>query len=1423
MASSSALDSALDTIIEQNQIQVDLSSPFGSKGEPIKWYGLFLVLASNSYPSSFVCVVNDKNTTHPRILRNYRIRTSPNPRRTIRQALRATLADGTHLPPVVLQHERLVSGVPRFANISRALMKELPVAVPRGTHLACFVNIGSGHPDTHSVAQELSSQYHDLGPCYFRLSMHREVRAMDETYSHTTEYLGADEVSVQIDCIVETLIQRYGVVPTERLGSLAGEDGKAKLVAQVEAEHEDVGYIRTNLDKNIFRCVKEWLQPVDHTAKLDENIQARGATTCEWFLEHPGVMKWKSGSGGSCWFHGAMGTGKTVIISYLIQSLIQGGSAVAYYYFDFTNSKTLSEEALFRSLVAQLSHANEACARVMYEKHMQGAVQPQLATLQDAFYKVASEAFEPVYVVIDAIDELPRLQRASLLKTLENTYSSPRARFYLIITSRDEVDISECLEGKVQFELAIADAMVRRDIAVVIEKELLSKKWKSWPKTERAMLKEHLNRRADGQFRIVACQIEVLRQVQTTLDLRKTLNLLPKKLGDTYSYILESIPEDLRTRAHALLSILSFAFEPVPLDELSALLAVEYSTNEVHLPKYREDSRYHQPQNIIGLGSALIRTEHSWGPAHPPFLRLARASCLSRTTLHNQISQFYERLGVDAYVRLWWYHHVPSNGSKQLLALQIALFQAFPWSSLRDFEIPLDAIGHIKQSEVFRYPLSAAAAAGLVDMLHSMLSTTQDINILNHALVVAAATGARLPVISLLVAQGADINTLNETIGTPLQNAASGGALDVVEFLVGQGASINLQGGYYGTPLNAAASEGKLEAVEFLLRRGADVNFMGHGHGTALQTAALLSRLDVVDFLIANGADVNVVAGDYGTALHAAAYIGSLHIVEFLVENGAKLDIVGGKYGTALLAAASEGEMKVVNFLVKKGADMNIVVEGYGTALQTAACAGCLPVVEFLVVNGADAKRVGGKYATALLGAAFEGEVEIVEFFVRRGIDINIMIGDYGMALQAAAYIGSGHPVEFLIGNGANLNIVNACRRGLKAFLRDAVIWHLLKHPGILPYLGFSDAHFPYRLFLISPVQNGNIMDYRVVYPEPSKERMELFCEIAQIQYIYEMEHILNDRTNDITFANRTPLHGTDFEAELHPMKTPSDSVPSTHGRKHRHISDPKILNQIQSLLYWAADNGYLELVRTLMDLQADPKIASTRLRWTPLHIASYKGHLDIVKVLLDSNVNPNAFDQNYRTPLHVAAYQGHLNVVTVLLLSSANANSAYGDGLTPRHWAVKKGHLNVVLTLLDFQADPSAGFLNFRTPLHIAAIHGTLPMVQVLLQYNASPNTPDINHQTPLHLAVNKGRLDVVQFLLESKADPYITDKNRLTAFHIAAYKEHLDVLQALLETERHRPLVISVPFGILRRLSNLYSSKNGSECIALGIIFLS
>ncbi|KAH8834258.1 ankyrin repeat-containing domain protein [Flagelloscypha sp. PMI_526] len=1320
IASSSALESALDTIIEENQIQVDLDSPFGSKGDPSKWYGFFLVLSSNSYPSSFVCVVNDKNTTHPRILRNYRIRTSPNPRCTIRHALRATLADGTHLPPVVLQHERLVSGVPRFANVSRVLMKELPVAVPKTTHLACFVNIGSGHPDAHSVAQDLLSQYHDLGPCYFRLSLQHEVKAMDELYGHTTEYLDEVEVSTQIDCIVDTLIQRYGVISVARLGSLAGEDGKAKHAAQIEAVHEDVGNIRTNMDKDFFRYLKKWLRPIDQTAKLDENLQARGDKTCKWFLEHPTVIRWKSGPGGSCWFHGAMGTGKTVIISYLIQSLIQDELAVAYYYFDFTSSKTLSEEALFRSLVAQLSRFSEACARGMYEKHTQGAVQPQLATLLGSFCDLVSEADRPVYVIIDALDELPLPQRDSLLKRLEKAWKFLSHRLHLMITSRDEVDISERLQGKLQFELNVEDAKVQHDIALVIDEELLTEKWRLLPEKKREMVREHLKQRAGGQFRVIGCQIEVLRQARNPRDLDRALKDLPKKLEETYSYILESVPEDRRVQACTLLSVLSFAFEPVPLSEISTLIAVDLGdpADEDNLPRYCEDLVYYKSEDIIDLISAFIRTEYPWGPVHPPFLRLAHASvkeyliqndvhwysinerlahetisraCLA-LLLHNLTQEADSRLMVDAYVRLSWYHHIPPNGCMQLLAQQLALFHAFPWSSLRDFEFPIDAIRHVKQHDLLECPLAAAAAAGLVDLLHIMLATDIDRNTLNHALVVAAAVGAGQPVIKLLVSRGADVNALNESIGTPLQSAAAAGDLEVVQSLIRAGADVNLEGGYYDTPLNAAASEGKLQVIEFLLLKGADVNLVGGNYGTPLLAAASLGRLDAVELLVLNGADTNIVAGEYGTALQAAAYIGSLPVVKFLVGNGADLDVRGGKYGTALTAAASEGEMKVVEFLVKEGADMDIVTKVYGTALQSAACVGCLPVVEFLVVNGANMNLVGGKHGTALLAAIFEREVEVAQFLMRKGADTNLV----------ASSLDSGRYLVLLNGNGGNLDLVRHVtahrdthdarnlRTMVESLFTEMIIWDQLRRPNVLPFLDTIIEH-----------------------------------------------------SKDWSVSPHIPSHIATVEYDLNLIKGSNAACQLTHAM-------PRIFNENQ--------------FTTICELH-----------WGPLHMASYKGQLDIVKVLLKSKADPNALGQNYRTPLHLAAFMGHDSVVMALLSFAANPNIAYRDGLTPLHWATKKGYLAVVWSLLEFRAnsnatgsihghldvahallkkgaDPNAANHNLRTPLHLAAKNGHLNVIELLLRSNANPYNTDKNGRTPFQLAASNGHLDIMHALMRSE-----------------------------------------------------------------------
>ncbi|KAH8802347.1 hypothetical protein DL96DRAFT_1687067 [Flagelloscypha sp. PMI_526] len=126
--------------------------------------------------------------------------------------------------------------------------------------------------------------------------------------------------------------------------------------------------------------------------------------------------------------------------------------------------------------------------------------------------------------------------------------------------SRDELDIHTCFSGKVSTDFAIEKEMVHHDIVVFVDQELSTEKWKSWPKREVVNMRNALIGKADGM-------------------------------------------------THTLLCIFFASVEPVSITELSALVTVKLRdpTDPINLLEYREDLRYHEPQNIIGLGTALVR------------------------------------------------------------------------------------------------------------------------------------------------------------------------------------------------------------------------------------------------------------------------------------------------------------------------------------------------------------------------------------------------------------------------------------------------------------------------------------------------------------------------------------------------------------------------------------------------------------------------------------------------------------------------------------------------------------------------------------------------------------------------------------------------------------------------------------------------
>ncbi|KAH8797195.1 ankyrin repeat-containing domain protein [Flagelloscypha sp. PMI_526] len=794
------------------------------------------------------------------------------------------------------------------------------------------------------------------------------------------------------------------------------------------------------MDKDFYCKMKTWLTPIDQTAKLDSCIRTRTSSTCGWLWDSPRVVEWKD-KGGIFWCHAGMGAGKTMIMSYVVETLVKvpDECLVAYYYFEFTNPSTLSEEALFRSLIFQLSHVNYAASRRLYEQHRDGSLQPQLSTLHESLRELVTGAPLPVYIIIDALDELPLAQRKYLVQSLLALSPLTAHGIHVMATSRDELDLHKTFSEKVSLDFSIEREMVHNDIVVFVDQELSAEKWTFWPKQQVLKMRNMLIDKADGMFRMVACQVEVLNQTQSTEDMERALASLPATLGDTYLYILDTIPSHLQSRAHALLCILSTVSEQVTITELSALVAVELGDpiDPINLPVYREHMLFHEPQNLIGLGAALvrrttIRPQWSWEESKES-LQLSHASvkeyllqgtctwyslndqlanettaraCLA-LLVHNEDPKRTSGDVEVTYARENWRKHILSNHSAQLLSQQEKLFETFPWPRTSAGRWLNDKAWAPETDRFLKSRLVFAAAASLEQLLFTMLECPfrWKIEDLNEAMHAASQMRSSAQVFTTLIEKGGDVNTTTDG-GTPiLQFQTHFSRLSITLILVENGADVNLVGGKYGSALQAAASGRALEVVKLLVESGADVNMWAEWYGSALQVAASLGYLDIVEFLVESGADVNMVGGPYGSALQTAAKRGYLDMAKFLVENGADVNMAGGQYGSALQAAAFQKALDVVTFLVENGADVNMVGGPYGSALQAAACQEALDVVTFLVEKGADVNMGGGYYGSALQAAAFKKALDVVMFLVESGADVNMVGGKYGSVLEAAEHI----------------------------------------------------------------------------------------------------------------------------------------------------------------------------------------------------------------------------------------------------------------------------------------------------------------------------------------------------------------------------------------------------------------------------------
>jgi ankyrin repeat protein len=159
-----------------------------------------------------------------------------------------------------------------------------------------------------------------------------------------------------------------------------------------------------------------------------------------------------------------------------------------------------------------------------------------------------------------------------------------------------------------------------------------------------------------------------------------------------------------------------------------------------------------------------------------------------------------------------------------------------------------------------------------------------------------------------------------------------------------------------------------------------------------------------------------------------------------------------------------------------------------------------------------------------------------------------------------------------------------------------------------------------------------------------------------------------------------------------------------------------------------------------------------------PIHRAAHEGDLKEVKEIIDRNPNQiNVQDSLRFTPLQLASGKGHIEIVEFLLNHGADIELENIHGETPLMLAARYaryGQYETIKTLLEHGAKVNHKGKYGGTALHMAAMYSGEKVINLLISYGADVNARDEHQSTPLHQAAMLSNIEAAKALVEHGAD---------------------------------------------------------------------
>lgn len=300
-----------------------------------------------------------------------------------------------------------------------------------------------------------------------------------------------------------------------------------------------------------------------------------------------------------------------------------------------------------------------------------------------------------------------------------------------------------------------------------------------------------------------------------------------------------------------------------------------------------------------------------------------------------------------------------------------------------------------------------------------------------------------VPMVSLLLEFGADVEMTNSQGSTALILASLKGHCDVVRQLVAAGSSLGHIDTGSRCALVHAARMGKLNIVKYLVAcdwivrdtNNTNINNKNNTKDVSLEeaaqqsliAAALQGNSTIVEDLL-DMSEVNIDRTDHltgETALTAAAKNGCTETAAVLLARGANVDICNRKDLSPLLLAVKEGHWAVTERLLQNHADIEQTDASEKTALIIAAEEGHIGIIELLLNRNASITATDHEGLTALSWACLRGRLQAVKCLCERNADLHHVDNTGRTPLDLAAYQGSAGLVKMLLDKGAKIEHVD--------------------------------------------------------------------------------------------------------------------------------------------------------------------------------------------------------------------------------------------------------------------------------------------------------------------------------------------------------------------------------------------------------------